>query len=286
VETNSGGATHFWYVAWSDADEGTLIDLILRPQEAVARVASFRRGQAPRVLRQTFPRSALSDLSDRAVALGPWRIGPDGCAGRLDPITVDARFQMDAPEVTMVPPWVGWLFRGIPALRSTPGTLTALAGQPLASPVPCVLTRYRVGDVARARWFLVSAHGFDGAPDVRLEIAGGRMLGMWALTGYVHAAGAWFPLNQPLANLVRFRAAATGEVVEGQRRFEVAYRSKSLGWRLDARAPADAFAELEREGNTTIHTTLFGDCALDLTVGTEQPRRLTARGCCLLEVKG
>ena len=284
----SGGATDFWYVAWSDEREGILIDLIRRPREAVARVALFRRGQPPRVVRESFPREALVEGEDRSVTLGPWRLGRQGCTGRIGEgdaaIAIGARFHLDAPEVTMVPAWVAGLFRTIPALRSTPGALTALAGRALPAPLPCVLTRYRVGDVARARWFLVSAHGFEGAPDVRLEIAGGRMLGRCALTGYLHAGGAWYPLTQPLANLVRFSAPATGEVADEARRIEVTYRSKRVSWRLTGRALADAFVELEREGATTIHTTLFGDCALDLTVGDEH-RRLSARGCCLLEVK-
>jgi len=283
----STGATDFWYVAWGDQREGTLIDLIRRPQEALARVALFRRGQPPRVVRQRFAHEALVVTGDTA-ELGPWRLGPGECTGRIadgaGELVVDARFSPEASEVTMVPAWVAGLFRTIPALRSTPGTMTALAGLPVAAPMPCAFTRYRVGDVARARWFLVSAHGFEDAPDVRLEIAGGRILGQWVLTGYLHAEGAWYPLNQPLANLVRWAATATGEVAGAERRFEVAYRSKRLHLRLEARAPVDAFVELEREGVTTIHTTLFGDCALDLTVGDAQ-RHLTARGRCLLEVK-
>jgi hypothetical protein len=286
VASMNAGPTDFWYVAWSDQREGILIDLIRRPQQAVARVALFRRGQLPEVVRQTFAREALSVTDDGTVTLGPWTLGRDACTGRIDDrdVVVVARFRLEAPEVTMVPAWVGGLFGTLPTLRSTPGMLTALSGCPLASPLPCVLTRYRVGDVARARWFLVSAHGFDGAPDVRLEIAGGRLLGRWVLTGYVHAAGAWWPLNQPLPNLVRFSAKATGEVTGGERRFEVTYRSKRLRFRLDARALVEAFVELEHEGATTIATTLFGDCALDLSVGDDR-RAVTSRGCCLLEVK-
>ena len=263
-----------------------LIDLIRRPQQAVARVALFRRGQPPVVVRQTFGPEALSVAEDGTVTLGPWTLGRQGCTGRIDDgdIVVDARFRLEAAEVTMVPAWVAGLFATVPALRSTPGTLTALRGRAVPEPLPCVLTRYRVGDVARARWFLVSAHGFDGAPDVRLEIAGGRMLGKWVLTGYLHAGGAWWSLNQPLPNVMRFSAPATGRVVGAERRFQVTYRGKRLRFRLDARALVEAFVELEREGATTIHTTLFGDCALELTVGDDQ-RALTARGCCLLEVK-
>src|SRR5204862_2329210 len=201
-------ATDFWYVAWSDQREGVLIDLIRRPREAVARVAAFRRGLAPRVVRQTFARDALTVGDDGTVALGAWRLGPGGCTGRIGDgdgaLAVDAGFRLDGPEVTMVPAWVAAVFQTIPALRSTPGAVTSLGGRPLPAPIPCALTRYRVGDVARARWFLVSAHGFEDAPDVRLEIAGGQMLGQWALTGYLGVGGAWFALNQPLANLVRF----------------------------------------------------------------------------------
>jgi hypothetical protein len=255
-------------------------------------VAVFRRGQAARVLRQVFARDALVASGGGAGAtLGSWRLDREGCAGRIEDqagdLVVDCQYRLHGPEVTMVPGWVGRLSPSVPALRSTPGTVIAATGG-AGQAVPCVFTRYRVGDLARARWFLISAQAFEGVEpgtDVRCEISGGWFGGRWALTGYLRLGAELVPLNHPLANLRRFRAPAVGGEVGATRRFEVTYRGPRLSLRLTAEAPADAFVVLEREGATTIHTTLFGSCALELTVAGAR-RQLVARDRCLLEVKG
>lgn len=285
------GAVEIWYASWGDAQAAFLVDLIRRPAEAVARVAVFRRGQAPRVLRQSFARDALvASAGGTGATLGSWRLDREGCAGRIEDLAgelaLDCQYRLHGPEVTMVPGWVGLLSPSVPALRSTPGTVIAATAS--SGSVPCVFTRYRVGDIARARWFLISAQAFEGVEpgtDVRCEISGGWFGGRWALTGYLRLGDELVPLNSPLANLRRFRAPAVGDQVGASRRFEVTYQSSRLSLRLTAEAPADAVVVLEREGATTIHTTLFGSCALDLTVAGAR-RQLVARDRCLLEVKG
>ena len=92
-------------------------------------------------------------------------------------------------------------------------------------------------------------------------------------------------MNHPLANLWRFKVEAAGELVEGRRRFRVAYRAgRRLSLSLDASAPAADFVELEREGATTIHTTLFGHCRLTARA-PDLDETLTSTGTCLLEAK-
>ena len=281
------GAVEIWYASWGDARAAYLVDLIRRAAESMVRVGVFRRGQAPRVLRQQFAREALVADGDGA-RLGSWRLDGSGCAGEIEDIALDCRYRLLLPEVTMVPAWVARVSAAVPALSSTPGTLVETqdgsgeSGGP--GGVPCVFTRYRVGDIARARWFLISAQAFEGT-DARCEISGGWFGGRWALTGYLRLGDRLVPLNHPMANLRRFRAQATGAEMGQRRRFEVTYQSRHLSLHLTAEAPADAFVELEREGPTTIHTTLFGTCTLDLTVDGTQ-RQLVARDRCLLEVKG
>jgi len=277
------GAVEIWYAAWGDARAGYLVDLIRRPAESVVRVAVFRRGEAARVRRQVFARQALVvDADGEGATLESWRLDRSGCAGRIEDLALDCPYRLHEPAVTMVPAWVGRISAAVPALRSTPGTVIEAPGS--TGGVPCVFTRYRVGDIARARWFLISAQGFDDG-DARCEISGGWLGGRWALTGYLRLGDQLVPLNQPMANLRRFRAQATGAVDGPARRFDVSYRSRRLTLRLTAEAPSDAFVVLEREGATTIHTTLFGSCALDLTIDGS-PRHLVARDRCLLELKG
>jgi len=285
-------SVEIWYATWGDARAAYLVDLIRRTAESVVRVAVFRRGQAARVLRQRFAREALvADADGAGATLGSWRLDGNGCAGEIEDVALDCRYRLLPPEVTMVPAWVGRISAAVPALRSTPGTVIDAQSVPGApdgsarSPaLPCVFTRYRVGDIARARWFLITAQAFEDS-DVRCEISGGWFGGRWALTGYLRLGDRLVPLNHPMANLRRFHAQSTGAEVGPARRFEVTYQSRPLSLHLTAEAPAEAFVVLEREGPTTIHTTLFGSCTLHLTVDGTQ-RQLTSRDRCLLEVKG
>jgi hypothetical protein len=280
------GAVEIWYASWGDARAAYLVDLIRRPGESLVRVAVFRRGQAARVLRQHFAREALvADAHATGATLGSWRLDGSGCAGQIEDVALDCRYRLLPPEVTMVPAWVARISAAVPALRSTPGTLIEGQGgsEPPEAAVPCVFTRYRVGDIARAKWFLITAQAFENS-QARCEISGGWFGGRWAVTGYLRLGDRLLPLNHPIANLRRFRALASGALVGASRRFEVTYQSRGLSLRLTAEAPAEAFVVLEREGPTTIHTTLFGSCTMDLTIDGTQ-HQLIARDRCLLEVK-
>jgi hypothetical protein len=287
-------ACEIWYLAWGNAQAAYLVDLIRRPAESVVRVAVFRRGEPPRVLRQRFPRDGLiADADGAGATLGSWRLDRRQCAGRIADLALSCRYQLLEPEVTLVPAWIGRLSPTVPALRTAPGTVaeaTATGGEGGGSgveprrDVPCVYGRYRVGAIAGARWFLVSAQSFDGS-DARCEISGGWFGGRWALTGYLRVDGTLTTLNHPMANLWRFGATAVGAETGSVRRFEVTYQAGPVALRLVAEAPADAFVLLEREGATTIHTTLLGSCDLELTIAGVR-RQMVARDRCLLEGKG
>jgi hypothetical protein len=275
--------TSFWYVAFTDGRTGYLLDLVQRPTAAMARLAIFRRTQPPRVLRQDFPVAALKASAD-GVVIGPWQLDGSHYQGKLGTLTLAGRFESDGPAVAIVPTWISTLFSRIPALQSQPVTLTeATAGGDSFRGLPGVCSRYRIRDLARARWFLISAQAFDGQ-DARCEISAGWLFDSWAVSGYLRIGGETIPLNQPLRNLLRFRVGAAGESAGGVRRVQVSYRSAHLAIEVDAAATDDLFARLEREGTTMIHTTLFGDCRLKVTrAGATET--LVATGTCLIEVK-
>ena len=293
----AAGACDFWYLTWGDRRSGYLVDLIRRPDQAVARVAIFRRGEAPRLLREVFPRAALQVTRrgrHAGVSLGSWRLDERRCRGQIGGWALSCEFALRAPPVTLVPGWIGRLYPRVPALRSTPGTIShALVTPPAAGAgpaaadqqrdLPCALTRYRVGDIAAARWFLISAQSFEGI-DARCEISGGWFAGRWALTGYLYLGKRLFRLNSPVANLRRFRVQAVGDQAGPGRRLAISYRSRRLGLRLIAEAPADTFVDLEREGATMIRTSSFASCALQISIAGQR-QQLVARDRCLLEVK-
>jgi hypothetical protein len=294
---------NFWYVAFTDSRVGYLLDLVERPAGTMARLAIFRRGAPARVLRQLFPVGTLEVSHDGVgVALGPWRLDGERCEGALEGVTLRARTAAAGPEVTLVPGWIAALFSRVPAFRSAPITLVeGTAGESSFRDLPGVRSRYHIGDLARARWFLISVQSFNGqdagpdagrhaghdpgtSGDARCEISAAWLFNSWAASGYLRLGGQTIPINQPLRNLLRFRVGAAGQRAGGRRQFQVSYASPRLGFELEASAAEEAFVALEREGSTMIHTTLFGDCRLTVTRGGSR-QTLAATGTCLLEVK-
>ncbi len=134
----AAGACEFWYLSWGDPRSGYLLDLIQRPDQAVARLAIFRRGEPPRLLREVLARDALRlAAGDGGVALGPWRLDSGHCSGGICGWAVTCDLQLQPSAITLVPAWIGRLFPALPAMRSTPGTVTrATVTAPAAGTAP------------------------------------------------------------------------------------------------------------------------------------------------------
>jgi hypothetical protein len=280
--------TRFIYLAFGDSQRGYLLDLVRRPDEALVRLALFVAGQPPRVLRQRHPAAAFAPLPGGARLAG-WRLDETAMAGELDGLPVTAQLQAAGPQVSLVPFLVGRAISTIPALRSRPvNVLDATVGGAAHRQLAGVLTAYEVGDLARAQWFLIGAQRFDadeGAPPLRCELSAGRLFGQWAVSGYVQIGDRLIRLTSPLRDLLRFQVRAAGEADAGLRRFVVTYRSPALSLTMQAWAPESAFVALEQEGDTTIWTTMFGSCRLELQVADQIGDAYQATGTCLLESK-
>ena len=279
-----GGTAHeFSYLSFTDGRAGYLLDLIRRPRETMARLAVYRQGAPPRVLRQAHPLEAWR-ADDQGVTLGPWRLDERSCSGTVDGVAVACELETVSPEVRLVPALVARVFKAVPAFCSTPARVVrGTAGPDTFTGLPCVLSRYTVNDLAAARWFLVSLQ----EPEMRCELAAGWVLGRWAVSGYLWVDGTRHELTHPLRDVPRFRVVAGGSLGGGgsDRRFAVSYRSKRLSLDIAAHAPVGEFALLDREGETAIWTTLLGTCRVRAAPAGQATRELTSTGRCLLEVK-
>jgi hypothetical protein len=280
----------FWYIYATNGTNGFLFDLIKRPAEAVARLAVYSNGQPPTVLREKLALDQFTADDDSLnVKLGPLTLGPNGCRGKLGKIDLDLLSTLDNRSITFLPRWLHRLLSYVPYFSSHYGTLLeGKCQQTSYKNLPLVYSTYQVGDIARARWFIISANQFKDT-DLALEISASRIAGIWGASAYVRYQGKDYKLNSPLTSLFTFRTRSAGQIVGQERVFDVSIRSPAIRMDVKAKAPISEFALLEREGSTEINTTLFGDCEAEVTLrgsdASAPTHRYQAVRTCLLEVK-
>ncbi|HWC77485.1 MAG TPA: hypothetical protein VG778_08480 [Blastocatellia bacterium] len=280
----------FWYIYATDGTNGFLLDLIKRPAEAVARLAVYENGKAPTVVHERLGLDQFSSGNgDLNVRLGPLKLGPNGCQGKLGNIDLDVLSTLDRGNITFVPAWLHKLLSYVPYFSSHYGTLLrGKCQQAEYAGLPFVYSTYQVGDIARSKWFIISASQFKDS-DLSFEISASRIAGIWGASAYVFYQGREYKLNSPIASLFTFRTRSAGEIAGEERIFDVSIRSPLIRMDVKARAPLSDFARLEKEGETEIHTTLFGDCAVEVTLRGTNANAATnhyeATRTCLLEVK-
>ncbi|HLG17609.1 MAG TPA: hypothetical protein VJH03_24410 [Blastocatellia bacterium] len=279
-------ANSFWYIYTTDGAKGFLLDLIRRPDAAVARLVVYSAGAAPIVTREFRRPSALAEDGSHTVQLDSLSLSPEGCHGKVGPIDIDIDFTLSPREISFVPNWLHTIIPYIPSFSSRYGKLESGACQTVRyENTPLVYSTYGVGRIERSKWYLISAPRFDGS-DLSFEISAARVFGLWGPSAYVFFRGVEYKLNNALLSLFQFTTRRAGELSGGERVFEVSIRTRDLSLSIRAWAPAGDFAMLEQEGQTQIHTTLFGNCDARLTLrGSNEEHSFSARRTCLLEVK-
>ena len=271
----------FWYVYTSNGTDGFLLDLIRRPEAAVARLAVFHNGSPPRILRRGFPPEDLHGTnSELGVRLGDFCLDALGCTGSIDDVSLEAQFALNGRHMRFVPSWVTALVDDVPDFRSHYGSLqSATCGGVAYAGAPLVCSTYTVDDLASAQWMLITAPRFAGT-DLAFEISAAHLLGRWQPTAWMYYAGREHQLNSELDTLFHVSIHTAGEVQGSERIFAASIRAGDLRTEIDARGPVDQFARLDSEGQTEIHTTLLGTCR-----ATVDQQTFTADRTCLLEVK-
>ena len=267
----------FWYVYASNGTDGFLLDLVRRPDQGLARLAIFHQGRPPRIVRHGFSGDEVRGVpGELGVRIGSFALDALGCRGPL----LDARFALSAHSMRFVPGWVAWWFGRVPDFRSRYGVLghAVCDGAEFAN-APLICSTYILNNIAAAQWVLVSAPRFEGT-DFAFEISAARLLGRWMPAAWVFLEGREYRLGSVLDSLVRVHIHRAGDLEGGERVFSATIRGHSLAIDIEARGDAAEFARLEAEGQTEIHTTLFGTCR-----ATVAGQTFTARRTCLLELK-
>ena len=273
----------FWYLFTTNGVDGFLLDLIRRPGESLARFVTYRQGHPPCIVRHGFEPGDLNGVPGAlGVNLGGVALDAIGCRSTLPGMHLDARFALSARKMRFVPGFVTWWYGNVPDFRSRYGAIErAECEGALYREAPLVFSTYSLEDLAGARWILISAPRFPNI-DLAFEISAARLLGRWMATAWVFHAGTEYHLNSVLDSLVRVRMGRAGDVESTERVFTASIRASGLNVDVEARGDLDQFARLDIEGQTEIHTTLFGTCRA--TLGSAG-QTFTAERTCLLELK-
>ena len=273
----------FWYIFATNGSDGFLLDLIRRPAESLARLVIYHEGRPPQIVRHGFQPSELNGVpSQLGVRLGAIALDGLGCRSTLTGANLDARFALNGRTMRFVPAFVSWWFDNVPDFRSRYGALEKAACEDAVyKDAPFICSTYSLADLAKARWVLISAPRFDST-DLAFEISAARLFGRWMPAAWVFFDGREFKLNSVLDSFFRVRIGRAGDVESGQRVFTASIRSAQIRIDVEARGPVDQFARLDAEGQTEIHTTLFGTCRASVA---SAGKTFVAERTCLLELK-
>lgn len=276
----------FWYSFATTGSDGFLLDLIRLPEEAVARLAVFRAGQPPQIVRRGFDVSELRGVpGELGVQLNKIAFDAGGCRSAVPGIDIDASFALSGQGMSFVPSPVSWWFDRVPDFRSRYGLLReAVCDSVLYRDVPFVCSTYSVYDLAGAAWLLISAPRFAGS-DLALEISAARLFGQWLPSAWMRLDGREYHFNSPLDSLVSVSIGRDGLANGNERVITAKIRGKGVSLEIEARAASADFARLDAYRQTDIHTTLFGSCKVTGVSGSVAGRSFSAQRTCLLEVK-
>jgi hypothetical protein len=273
----------FWYLFTTDGANGFLLDLVRRPNESLARLVTYQQGRPPRIVRHGFQPADLNGVPGAlGVNLGGIALDALGCRGALPGMNLDASFALSGRGMRFVPGFVTWWFDNVPDFCSRYGALARATCEGASyqdAPITC--STYSLDSLASARWVLISAPRFDSS-DLAIEISAARLLGHWMPTAWIFHAGREYHLNSAMDSLFRLRIGRAGDVESGERVFAASIRASGLHLDVEARGPINQFARLDVEGQTEIHTTVFGTCCA--TVASAGQTFVAERNC-LLEVK-
>jgi len=273
----------FWYLFATNGADGFLLDLIRRPSESLARLVIYHEGLPPRIVRHGFQPSDLNGISNQlGVRLGAIALDALGCRATLPGMNLDAHFALNGRSMRFVPGFVSWWFDNVPDFRSHYGTLDRAACEgAIYKDAPFICSTYSLGDLAKARWVLISAPRFDST-DLAFEISAARLFGRWMPAAWVFYGGRELKLNSVLDSLFRVRILRAGDTESGERVFSASIHASQIRIDVEARAPVEQFARLDAEGQTEIYTTLFGTCRASVA---SADKTFVAERTCLLELK-
>jgi hypothetical protein len=207
----------------------------------------------------------------------------------LDGLNLDVAFRLSGRTMKFVPWWVHTLIGRIPDFRSNYGMLEEGMSQGVSyNNLPLVYSTYQVRRLDKSIWILITAPRFKDT-DLAFEISAAGLWGLWAPSVYIYFQGKEYKLNNPLVSLLCFRVHHAGQIIGQERVFSASIRSGKICLDVIAKAPASDFVMLGREGETEIHTTVFGSCEASITLpgGKSEPLQyfFEAERTCLLEVK-
>jgi len=192
--------------------------------------------------------------------MGPMTLTKNSCSGKVGNVGINVTFQLSDHEMNFIPSYIDSWFPYLPDVKSQYGQLIngSCGGIPY-SQVHMVYTTYPVPVLMGWwQWAMISAMDFEGT-DLQIEMVATNFEGLWVGTSYIFFEGEEYKLDNPF--VLETIIYDVGEPVDGKRTISATLRTFSIHFSITCEAPVEWFAELEQEGDTKIHTTLFGACS-------------------------
>jgi len=269
----------------SDGTRGFLLDRIEASDRTRLRLLACDAGSST-IARAESPLGVRRVGSEPEAPLGGVpRLGETSATSQIPGVEYEIHFALEGESHSFGPAWAPSLLPRVPDFHSQYGRLTHASVLDMHfEDLPLGCSWYSVRHLAEARWVLISALEFEGT-DLRLELAGVRILNTWLGTVIFRYRGVTHRLNG-LTHARRIHVTDDPEGPNARRTFTAEASTGNLELEIEARALRSAFVLLESHGATEIETTLFGDCEVRMwTRGAGEPVTHRATRPCLLELK-
>lgn len=294
---------YFWA---SDGANGILLGMVQRPDELEIRITTYVAGNAPTMTKEILPLSALSK-SKHWIAMGALNMSTSGCTGKINGTNIEFNFEeLQNPrnntflpdeftnggpyeEVSDFVPIVTSQYGNV-GVRSSVGALLFTSG------IPLVRTHYTIPiGLGIIRWGMVSASQFKGT-DLQIEILATpvyltKTLG-YITPKYVRFEGKEYHQDSldDIVESANITSAGGLDANQTARTFGATIRLKTsaltqIDIKLHCSAPVEAFAFLEKEGSTYIHTTVMADCTASVSRALQKTVEYVSLGTNLIEAK-
>jgi hypothetical protein len=251
----------FWYIWSSTGTNAYLLDLIKRPSSLEIRFDLYKKDSSPVVNKQYPPISTYKKFGN-TVAMGDTVLSRTICQGKTESSQLSLQYETETDHMEFTPGWLNKLTRGLlPNVVSHYGTIqSGTVDQLPYANQSITYTSYTIPiGISFWRWSMISSPRFENT-DLMIETMSLYLGGQWVPSSFVRYKSSTHRLNNPLLSQTKLINAGA-EVVDGKRTFAIEIHVL-LGIHIQVKcsAPENAFAVLEHEGATTIHTTVLGEC--------------------------
>jgi len=262
----------FWYVWAVDPDHGVgfLLDMVKRTEELELRLALYT-STSQTVVRQYLPLSSFDQTGSNTVSMGPLSLNVNretlqgSLIGTVDSVPMNVSFTLTGDWNTFLPDGImeNDILPNVTSFYATLNSETTVNNYKYPANLPAIYTKYPIKLLVNyTEWSMISSGSFQNS-DLRIELMALNIpvIDLWPCNAYIFYQNQSYHFDDPF--LLECTMSQTGEDSGGIRTFSATLFS--LGYvhmDITCSAPSSQFVMLDQQGDTVIHTTVLGTCAV------------------------